>query len=116
MRTYIFDCFEFDSSSSEESILCAQSHSKHYEDLYSFYVGSCKGDIFSPKAIELLPTGVPIGKVASSGIMIGYLQEFCNIELEGTESFYKIESDDLFIDYVFQYKHFYVRFCWESTA
>ncbi|MEX1231263.1 MAG: hypothetical protein WEB58_13540 [Planctomycetaceae bacterium] len=118
MRKLYFDQFEFDSSSSEESLeihvaLKQLQPQKQFDDLQSFAHASA-GESASVNLGKL----VPYQDLAGFSSIREYLKRFANINVPDPCDWQMVvlNEDDLYWDGILDSPDYFIRYQWSSTA
>lgn len=118
MKILFLDSYEFDGPSSEQSLCIVTEHSKWTKNIESFYRKTCKIkgiQAILTSEIEDLPAETKIGKLQYTPFLIQSLYSE-NILLLGNEKCIALIEEWDIHDYLIFYKHYFIRYCWRTTA
>jgi len=116
VNTIILDQKEFASASSEESVCIVTDHSKWWKSINEFYRETCKAHWSLESEVSDLPSKIFVQQLQRCDQLTHYLNEQAGILLIGHESCIALAEDWDVNDYWVFYQHYFIRFCWMTTA
>jgi hypothetical protein len=114
MRLYLLDQDEFESPSSEESLVVAVSHRRHFSDLQEFHEATYLLGVFEP-------AGSPsIARSAATGVLERWvgerLQKFRIAICNGDEKCLLLKREWNSMDILIESESLYIRYHWQTSA